>query len=111
MHLFGGELAARTMAFVVLSGCQLLRAYTNRSERASLFSIGVFGNKWMQYAVAASTVLLLAVVYLPGVNTVFNAVPLSALQWASIAPLLLIPAAVDELTKLGLRVAERRRKA
>jgi Ca2+-transporting ATPase len=106
--VFGGVAEARTMAFVMLSGCQLIRAYTNRSERASIFSIGVFSNRWMQYAVGLSTLLLLAVVYIPYVNDVFNAAPLSLAQWAYMAPLLLFPAVVDELTKLGLRIAERR---
>jgi len=106
--VFGGVVEARTMAFVVLSGCQLVRAYTNRSERASIFSIGVFSNRSMQYAVGLSTLLLLAVVYIPYVNVVFNAAPLSLTQWAYMAPLLFVPAIVDELTKLGLRIAERR---
>ena len=108
--VFGTVESARTMAFIVLSGCQLLRAYTNRSERASLFSIGVFSNRWMQYAVASSAVLLAAVVYVPAVNTVFNVAPLSPLQWAYLAPLLLLPAVVDELTKLGLRIGDARRE-
>jgi P-type Ca2+ transporter type 2C len=107
--VFGGVQEARTMAFLVLSGCQLVRAYTNRSERASVFAIGVFSNRWMQYAVALSTVLLLAVIYIPGLNTVFNAAPMSALQWAYAAPLLLVPAAADELTKLVLRIVEKRK--
>jgi Ca2+-transporting ATPase len=106
-HVYGSVDAARTMAFITLSGCQVLRAYTNRSERASVFSLGVFSNKWMQYAALSSTLLLLAVIYVPGLNTVFNAVPLSLGQWARIAPLLLLPAVVDELSKLVLRARER----
>jgi len=109
--VFGGVEEARTMAFLVLSGCQLIRAYTNRSERASVFAIGVFSNRWMQYAVALSTALLLAVVYIPGVNNVFNTIPLSLMQWAYIAPLLVVPAIADELTKLGRRIADRRAAA
>jgi Ca2+-transporting ATPase len=109
LNVFGSEPVAHTMAFVMLSGCQLARAYTNRSERASLFSLGVFSNRWMQYAVLVSSVLLLAAVYVPGMNTVFNAVPLTLEQWGYLAPLLFVPAIIDELAKLGLRIAERRR--
>jgi Ca2+-transporting ATPase len=107
---FGSADDARTMAFVTLSGCQILRAYTNRSERASVFSLGVFSNRWMQYAALSSTVLMLAVVYVPGLNTVFNAIPLSLAHWARLAPLLVIPAVVDELAKLALRSRERSRE-
>jgi magnesium-transporting ATPase (P-type) len=53
-------------------------------------------------------VLILAVVYIPGLNTVFNAVPLSLLRWAYRAPLLFLPGVVDELTKLLQRTMERR---
>jgi P-type Ca2+ transporter type 2C len=107
VHVFATVDAARTMAFVALSGCQLVRAYTNRSEHASLFSLGVFSNRWMQYAVGSSAVLLLAVVYFPGVNRVFDAAPLSLTQWAYLVPLLLLPGVVDELTKLGSRLVEK----
>jgi Ca2+-transporting ATPase len=107
LRRFSSVDAARTMAFVTLSGCQVLRAYTNRSERASVFSLGVFSNTWMQYAALSSTVLLLAVVYVPGLNTVFNAVPLSPAQWLWLAPLLVIPAVLDELAKLGFRARDR----
>jgi Ca2+-transporting ATPase len=109
-RLFRSVDAARTMAFVTLSGCQILRAYTNRSGRASVFSLGVFSNPWMQYAALSSTALILAVVYAPGVNAVFNATPLSARAWAFLAPLLVLPAAADELLKLVLRARERARR-
>uniref|UniRef100_UPI0035ADCD16 cation-translocating P-type ATPase n=1 Tax=Promineifilum sp. TaxID=2664178 RepID=UPI0035ADCD16 len=56
---------AETMAFVTLSLCELFRAYTVRSERVSVFRLGVFSNKYMQYAVALSITLLLLVVNVP----------------------------------------------
>ena len=108
MHVFGSVGIGQTMAFVTLSGCQILRAYTNRSERASVFALGLFSNTWMQYAALSSSVLLVAVIYIPGLNTVFNAVPLSGAAWAYLAPLLAIPAIVDELLKLALRMRQRR---
>jgi Ca2+-transporting ATPase len=107
--LFGGEEAARTMAFICLSGCQLVRAYTNRSERASVFAIGVFSNRWMQYAVLSSVVLLAAVICIPFISTVFTVAPLPPAAWAVLAPLVFLPAAVDELAKLAARFMAKRR--
>jgi P-type Ca2+ transporter type 2C len=107
--VYGSEAVARTMAFVTLSLCQVLRAYTGRSERSSLFSIGVFSNRWMQYAALSSIALILVVLYVPGLDTVFNAVGLTAGQWARIGPLLLLPAVVEEITKAVLRAADRAR--
>ena len=62
----------------------------------------------MQYAALSSSALLMAVVYIPGLNTVFNAVALSGIEWAYLAPLLLAPAIVDELVKTGFRLGDRR---
>ena len=103
----GSVTAARTMAFVTLSLCQVLRAYTNRSERSSVFAIGVFSNRWMQYAALSSLALVLVVLYVPGLDTAFDAVGLTPLQWARLAPLLLVPAVLDEITKAVLRARDR----
>ncbi len=42
---------AQTMAFVTLSLCELFRAYTVRSEKASLAKIGINSKRIMQWAV------------------------------------------------------------
>jgi Ca2+-transporting ATPase len=102
---------ARTMAFVTLSASELVRAYTARSERASLFRLGVFSNKVMQYAVLVSVVLLLSAVYVPFLRPVFGTVPLGAREWTLVLPLLLVPGVVAEITKAIVRLRARPRKA
>jgi len=102
---------ARTMAFVTLSASELVRAYTARSERASLFRLGVFSNKVMQYAVLLSVVLLLSAVYVPFLRPVFDTVPLGAREWTLVLPLLLVPGVVAEITKAIVRLRARPRKA
>jgi Ca2+-transporting ATPase len=100
---------AETFAFVTLSASELLRAFTARSERYSLFRIGVFGNRYMVYAVASSLMLLLAVVYLPFLQAAFDTIPLTPGQWSVILPLLFIPALAAEVTKWAQRRAARRK--
>lgn len=90
---------AETMAFLTLSASELLRAYTARSERYPLLKIGIFSNKWMNWAVLLSFVLLLAVVYIPFLNPVFQTTPLGWNEWSMIIPLLLLPSVVAELSK------------
>jgi Ca2+-transporting ATPase len=102
---------AETMAFVTLALAELPIAYTARSERYPLFRLGVFSNKWMQYAVGLSIVLILAVVYLPFLNGPFNTVPLTLQQWEVILPLVLLPALTAEITKMFLRRSEVKRLA
>ena len=98
---------SRTMAFVTLSFSELLRAFTARSERIPVIKIGVFSNRLMNYAVVFSAVLLLAVIYIPFLNPVFDTVPLSWDQWRFILPLLFVPSLAAELTKVVASWRER----
>jgi Ca2+-transporting ATPase len=102
---------AQTMAFVTLSASELVRAYTARSERVSIFKLGVFSNKYMQYAVLLSMALLLAVVYIPFLQPIFKTVPLGTTEWSVVLPLLLIPSIAAEITKVFINLFERRREA
>jgi Ca2+-transporting ATPase len=94
---------AETMAFMTLSLCELFRAYTVRSERASLFRIGIFSNKWMQYAVGTSILLLMLVCTVPFLQGIFNTHFMSLQEWASVLSLAAIPALSEEITKFFLR--------
>ncbi|OIN96430.1 MAG: ATPase [Anaerolineae bacterium CG1_02_58_13] len=99
---------AETMAFVTLSLCELFRAYTVRSEKASIFRLGVFSNKWMQYAVGASIFLLFIVTAFPFLQSIFNTHFPSLREWGVIIGLALIPAVSEEITKFFLRRREAR---
>jgi Ca2+-transporting ATPase len=103
----GGVGVPETMAFATLSLCELFRAYTVRSERASIFRLGVFSNRYMQYAVGASVILLLLVINVPFLQPVFNTEFLSLREWAVVLGLSILPAFFEELTKLYLRARER----
>jgi len=95
---------AETMAFVTLSLCELFRAYTVRSERASLFSIGIFSNRYMQYAVGLSIALLLLVCAVPFLQPIFNTHFLSLREWSVVLGLAIMPATAEEITKFFLRM-------
>ncbi|MEW6285112.1 MAG: cation-translocating P-type ATPase [Chloroflexota bacterium] len=95
---------AETMAFVTLSLAELFRAYTVRSERASLFSIGIFSNRYMQYAVGLSITLLLLVCAVPFLQPIFNTHFLSLREWGVVLSLAILPAVAEEITKFFLRM-------
>jgi Ca2+-transporting ATPase len=94
---------AETMAFVTLSMAELFRAYTVRSERASIFRIGIFSNKYMQYAVGISMTLLILVCAVPFLQPIFNTHFLSGREWGLVIGLALMPAIAEEITKFFLR--------
>jgi Ca2+-transporting ATPase len=95
---------AETMAFVTLSLCELFRAYTVRSERASIFQIGIFSNRYMQYAVGLSVALLLLVCSVPFLQPIFNTHFLSLREWSVVLSLAIMPAIAEEITKFFLRM-------
>jgi len=98
--------SAETMAFVTLSLCELFRAYTVRSERASIFQIGVFSNRYMQYAVGLSIFLLLLVCAVPFLQPIFNTHFLTPREWSVVLGLGIVPAISEEITKLFLRMGK-----
>ncbi|HOT25448.1 MAG TPA: cation-translocating P-type ATPase [Anaerolineaceae bacterium] len=94
---------AETMAFITLALCELFRAYTVRSERLSVFQLGLFSNRAMQPAFLLSLVILLSVALVTFLQPVFNTHYLAAREWAVVLGLAIIPAVVEEITKFFLR--------
>jgi Ca2+-transporting ATPase len=90
---------ARTMAFLVLSFSQLVRAYSSRSEIFTLLKIGIFSNPYMQWAVLSSSLGLLVVTYVPFLAEIFDATQLGLNHWALVIPLFVFPTIVAEVSK------------
>jgi Ca2+-transporting ATPase len=67
----------QTMVVTVIGFSQLAHVLAIRSERESLFSIGVFSNLPLFVAVTATAALQLAVVYIPTLNGWFKMEPLT----------------------------------
>ncbi len=96
-----GLRTAETMAFLTLCFSELLRAYTARSENYPVLRIGLFSNRYMQWAVLTSTLILLLVCYVPGLNTVVGVIPPRLNLWLEILPFIFLPAVVAELQKVA----------
>jgi len=110
MWFGGSEVHARTMAFTTLSISELLRAYTSRSERHPLISIGIWSNRFMQWAVLASLSIIMLIIYVPFLDPIFDTTFLTLREWEVILPLVFVPAIVAELTKWVWRRLDQRRK-
>ena len=96
-------IAAQTIAFVSLCCSELIRAFAARSEYRSVFSIGVFSNRWMLWAVGASMLLVLMTVYIPFLQPFFDTVPLGRKDWLLMAPFVLASPVAMELVKAYFR--------
>jgi len=70
------------MVFTVLTLAQLAHVLAIRSERDSLFSMGLWSNRLLLGAVVATTLLQLAILYVPALNRIFKTAPLDAAELA-----------------------------
>lgn len=94
---------AQTIAFTTLCMSELLRAFTARSERYGIFSIGLFTNRWMLWAVGGSALLVLLAVYVPILRPFFDTTFLDLTDWVVMIPCMLMASVAAEITKAFLR--------
>ncbi|MEJ2010346.1 MAG: cation-translocating P-type ATPase C-terminal domain-containing protein, partial [Acidobacteriota bacterium] len=66
----------QTMVFTTLTLSQMANVMAIRSERRSLFAIGLLSNKALLGAVSLTVVLQLALVYVPFLQSIFKTVAL-----------------------------------
>ncbi len=95
---------AETLAFVTLVFSELIRAFTARSERYPILKIGLFTNRWMNWAVLASAALMMLVLYVPFLQGIFNTLPMGWEEWRLVIPLFLLPSVAAELVKYGINL-------
>ncbi|SHE42372.1 calcium-translocating P-type ATPase, SERCA-type [Caloramator sp. ALD01] len=72
---------ARTVALSTLIMSQLFHVFECRSERQSIFNLGIFTNVYLVWAVLTSFVMLIIVVYIPMFQTIFKTKSLNLWQW------------------------------
>lgn len=71
---------AQTVAFCTLMMFQMFNVLNSKSDRESIFKISSLSNKWLLGAIMSSVLLQLLVIHTP-INTYFNTVPLSLIEW------------------------------
>ncbi|MDI6806596.1 MAG: cation-translocating P-type ATPase [Candidatus Aenigmarchaeota archaeon] len=77
----------RTMVFTLAVFFELFFVFNCRSERHSVFKIGVGGNRKLLLAVFVSILFQLLVIYLPPLQIAFKTVPLGLVDWLIILSL------------------------
>ena len=96
---------AQCLTFVTLVMIELFNCFNCRSERLSLFRVGVFKNKWLLAAVASSFLLTLPLLYAPFLQGPFRTFALGPSDWGVV---LLGGASVVVVAELGKLVARHR---
>ncbi|GIF45070.1 cation-translocating P-type ATPase [Actinoplanes xinjiangensis] len=92
-------LQATTMTFAGIVACQIGTAFAARTDRASLFTVGVFSNRLLLWGILFELVFTAAVIYTPWLQDIFGTAALSATQLAIVAPFPFIVWGVDEAAR------------
>lgn len=93
----------QTMVFTALTMCQMYHVLAIRSDKESVFTIGIFSNWFVTGAVLLTFLLQLVVIYTPALNPIFKTQPLTAQE---LAIALLLPGLVlvaVEIEKFAIR--------
>lgn len=72
---------SNTIALCTLVMSQLFHVFECKSERHSVFKVGIFSNKYLTAAVISSVLLLIFTVYNPWLQTIFKTEALNLVQW------------------------------
>ena len=70
-----------TMAFGTLSFTQLWQSLNSRSDKFSIFRLGIFSNRYLVLAILGSGILQLMVMLVPFLQSVFQVTALTFSQW------------------------------
>ncbi len=71
------HITGMTMAFLTMSSCEVFQSLNLRSRTKSIFRLKTH-NKYLTGAMILSLILTIAVIYIPGVNTIFSLTALPA---------------------------------
>lgn len=97
------EAVGRTMAFLTLTLSQLVHAYNCRTND-SVFKIGVFTNKTMNYAFIGSFAIAILISTVPFLEEMFGMVNLDMAHWLLVAALSISILVIVEIGKLTVRL-------
>jgi P-type Ca2+ transporter type 2C len=99
---------ARSVALYLCIFAQNLHAFNIRSQRLSLFRLGLFSNPWMILSFAAVTIITLITAYVPIFHTILQTDPIGPGEWGMILSLAILPVIGMEIVKAVWARGERR---
>jgi P-type Ca2+ transporter type 2C len=95
----GTEKLGQTMAFTVLALSQLVHSFNIHSIRYSVFT-SFHKNKWLLVATFINAMMMFAVLFIPGINTLFKLAIMDVHHWEIVGMLIFLPIPIVEIMKL-----------
>jgi Ca2+-transporting ATPase len=93
---------ARTLAFCSMVTFSWLRVLNARSDRHTIFKLGILKNKWLLIGIATAILLQMVIIYVPFMQTAFKTVPLSINMWGIVLLVGIILFCIEEGRKILL---------
>ena len=100
---------ATTVAWLGIVACQIGSAFAVRTDRASLWSVGVLSNRFLLGGIAVSLAFAALLIYVPPLESFFGTQALTPSQLLTVLPFPFIVWGADELRRLLLRRMSARR--
>jgi len=95
-RLHDAYLTATTMTFAGIVACQVGTAFAVRTDRASLWQVGVFSNPLLLWGIVFELVFTAALIYLPPLQLLLGTRPLGSTELALLATFPVVVWGVDE---------------
>jgi len=99
MNAGATEAAARNLTLLLMVLFENVHVLNSRSETVSVFRQGLFGNRFLIFAILGAQAIHIAAMYTPGLSAILQVEPVTLLQWAQLLMIALVLIAVDELHK------------
>ena len=90
---------ALTMAYITLGLIQLLHACNCKSLQGTIFKTGEFSNRYFNWAILSSTLLLAGTIFIPTLNPIFHTTELDLAQWGIVIAAGLLMVLIVEIVK------------
>jgi len=102
-------LTATTANHAAIIMSQIGNAFANRTNYDSVFRVGFFKNKLLFWGILGEILIIIGLIYIPGLNAVFNHYPLDLKYWLMLIAFIPSVLIFEELRKLILRRMHRSR--
>ncbi|MBX9722208.1 MAG: cation transporting ATPase C-terminal domain-containing protein, partial [Candidatus Obscuribacterales bacterium] len=96
--------AATTACLMGIMCMQIVNASMCRSDRKSIFSVGIFSNSMLNLGIFFEILLMGFISYSPLGNAIFHTAPLPISFWLFMIPFMIAMTSIEELRKLILRI-------
>lgn len=90
---------ALTMAYITLGLIQLLHACNCKSLQGTIFKTREFRNRYFNWAILSSTLLLAGTIFIPTLNPIFHTTELDLAQWGIVIAAGLLMVLIVEIVK------------